>query len=228
MCLFQTSCPGPASLDFFQAWGQLIDLEAWLVKDQQQPSRERTTSSCSSNFSIEKIDESEFMEEEEELSDWLITPPTVAIETMSDAERWQRLLKPFKETWSSSEWLLEADSSPADCSSCCQTTKAMEIENLGELKCLKTPPPASTTLEAWLQQVAPLHQTCRANEACSSYADCVCDENCGKEALNRWLLQQDRRDKNGVPLAKNAPPTSSHRAQEQKVRANQWELLSLI
>ncbi|XP_013881995.1 nuclear receptor coactivator 4 [Austrofundulus limnaeus] len=212
----KTSCPVLASLDFFQAWGQLRDLEAWLLKDQNQLSRERTSSSCSSNFSIEKIDESEFITEEEELSDWLIAPPTGS---ETDSERWQQVLKPFQESWSSSEWLLEAERSPADCSSCCQTTKAMEIENLGELKCLKTPPTSSATLEAWLQQVAPLQHTCRANEPCSSYADCVCDQNCGKEALSRWLLQQERRDKNGVPLTKNAPPTSCHRDQEQKVQA---------
>lgn len=208
-------------MDFFQAWGQLRDLEAWLLKDQNQQGRERTSSSCSSNFSIEKIDESDLQEEEEEeLSEWLIALPALASDSVLGAERWRQVLKPFQETWSASEWL-EAGRAPADCSSCCQTTKAMEIENLGELKCLKSPPAASATLEAWLQQVAPVHQSCKANEPCSTYADCVCEENCGKEALNRWLLHQERLDKNGVPLTKNAPPTSSHRDQEQKVRANQ-------
>lgn len=209
-------------MDFLKAWGQLRDLEAWLLKD--QGSRERTSSSCSSSFSIEKIDESELVssseEEEEELSDWLITPPTVAME-MTDAERWRRVIKPFDESWSSSEWLVGR--APADCSSCCQTTKAVEIENLGQLKCLKTPPtpgPApAAALELWLQQVAPVRQSCKANEPCSSYADCVCEENCGKEALSRWLLQQEGRDKNGVVVSKNAPPTPFHREQEQKVRA---------
>lgn len=252
--LFQTSCPVLTSVDFLQAWGQLRDLEAWLLQDHTPVSRERTTSSCSSSFSIEKIDESEFIvspeeeeEEEEELSDWLITPTTAAMETMSDAERWRQVLKPFADSWSSSEWLAGSSRPAADCSSCCQTTKAMEIENLGQLKCLKTPPPsgpASPTiappaaLEAWLQQVVPLQQTCKANEVCSTYSDCVCDENCGKEALSLWLLRQDGRDKNGVPVAKNtpptitnapppakntppntknAPPTLHHREQEQKV-----------
>ncbi|KAM4730190.1 nuclear receptor coactivator 4 isoform 3-T3 [Anableps anableps] len=225
----QTSCPVLASMDFLKAWGQLQDLEAWLQKDQDQDqvSRERASSSCSSSFSIEKIDESELnssSEEEEELSDWLITPPAVAME-MSDAERWRRVMRPFEEDWSSSQWL--AGRPPADCSSCCQTSKAVEIENLGQLRCLKTPPtssPASptgngATLEAWLQQVAPLRQTCRANETCSSYGDCVCEDNCGKEALSRWLLQQEGRDKNGVPVTKNAPPPAFHREQEQKVQA---------
>ncbi|XP_047207616.1 nuclear receptor coactivator 4 isoform X1 [Girardinichthys multiradiatus] len=215
------SCPVLPSMDFLKAWGQVQDLEVWLLKDQNQVSRERTSSSCSSSFSIEKIDESEFnVSSEDELSDWLITPPTVAME-ISDAERWRCEMKPFEESWSPSEWL--ASRPATDCSSCCQTSKALEIENLGQLKCLKTPPtsgPASpTSLEAWLQQVAPLRQTCKANETCSTYADCICDDNCGKEALSHWLLQQEGRDKNGVPVTKNAPPTTFHREQEQKVQA---------
>ncbi|XP_069544657.1 nuclear receptor coactivator 4 [Brachyistius frenatus] len=232
----KTSCPVPSSVDFLQAWGQLKDLEAWLLQD-QTAIWPRTSSSCtSSSFSIEKIDESEFTdgqeEEKEDLSDWLITPPTVAMETMSDAERWRQVLKPFEAGWSSSEWLLEP-SRPADCSSCCQTSRAVEIENLGQLKCLKTPPPSgpassapAAALEAWLQQAVPGQQTCRGNELCSTYSDCVCEQNCGTEALSRWLLQQDGRDKNGVPVAKDAPPTAKdapptlfHREQEQKVQA---------
>ncbi|XP_008292067.1 nuclear receptor coactivator 4 [Stegastes partitus] len=247
------SCPALLSVDFLSAWGQLRDLEAWLL--QETPAiRERTNSSCSSAFSIEKIDESDitaYEEEDGELSDWLITPPAAAMETVSDAERWRRVLKPFEDGWSSSEWLSEA--SRPNCTSCCQTSRALEIENLGQLKCLKTPTasgpasgPASpaaapaTSLEAWLQQAAPLQQTCKANETCSTYSECVCDDNCGREALSRWLLQQDGRDKNGVPVAKNAPstaknappttknapptakntpPTLFHREQEQKVQA---------
>ncbi|CAJ1066520.1 nuclear receptor coactivator 4 isoform X2 [Xyrichtys novacula] len=224
------ACPVLASMDFMQAWGQLKDLEVWLLQDQQTPvSRERTNSSCSSSFSIEKIDESEFIaypdeyeEDEDKMSDWLITPSPVPVDTMSDAERWRRVLKPFENNWSSSDWLVGPSPPSADCSSCCQTSKAVEIENLGQLKCLKTPPtsspvtPTPTTspmaLEAWLQQVAPLQQTCKANEVCSTYSACICDENCGKEALGLWLLKQDGRDKNGVKNspspAKNAPPTS--------------------
>ncbi|XP_041644760.1 nuclear receptor coactivator 4 isoform X2 [Cheilinus undulatus] len=246
----KTTCPVLASMDFLKAWGQLRDLEAWLFQDQQTPiSRERTSSSCSSSsFSIEKIDESDFPAspeemEEEELSDWLITPSPVAMDAVSDAERWRRVLKPFEDKWSSSDWLVGSTTPSADCSSCCQTTKAVEIENLGQLKCLKTPPtsspasPSSTAppaaLEAWLQQVVPLQQTCKANEVCSTYSACVCDENCGKEALNLWLLKQDGRDKNGVPVVKSAPTTAKNapttaknvqpnlnlREQEQKVQA---------
>ncbi|XP_035028992.1 nuclear receptor coactivator 4 isoform X2 [Hippoglossus stenolepis] len=220
----KTSCPTLSSVDFLEAWGQLRDLEAWLLQDQAPVSRGRAISSCSSSFSIEKIDESEFTinPDEEELSDWLITPPTDAMETMSNAEQWRQVLKPFNDGWSSSDWLAGSSRPAADCSSCCQTTRAVEIENLGQLKCLKTPPPSSpasthtpvtppaAVLEAWLQQAVPVQQTCRANEVCSAYSDCVCEENCGREALTMWLLQQDGRDKNGVPVAKDAPPTTKN------------------
>ncbi|XP_034537829.1 nuclear receptor coactivator 4 isoform X2 [Notolabrus celidotus] len=222
----KTSCPALATIDFMQAWGQLRDLEAWLLQEQPTPvSRERTHSSCSSSFSIEKIDESEFItspeeEDEEDISDWLITPSPLPMDTVSDAERWQRVLKPFEDNWLSSDWLVESSPPTADCSSCCQTTKAVEIENLGLLKCLKTPPASTPTtptpatspaaLEAWLQQVVPLQQTCKANEVCSTYSACVCDENCGREALNLWLLKQDGRDKNGVPVTKNTSPAAKN------------------
>lgn len=221
----------PVSVDFLQAWGQLMDLEAWLVQEPAPISRVRSVSSSSSSFSIEKIDESELIvaleeeEMEEELSDWLVTPPSSATEALSDAERWRRVLKPFQDDWSASDWLGASPQPPADCSSCCQVTKAVEIENLGQLKCLKTPPATTpappSALESWLQQVVPVEQSCKANEVCSAYSDCVCEENCGKEALSRWLLKQDGRDKNGVltaPPAKNTPPTLHHREQEQKVR----------
>lgn len=220
-----------------KTWGQLKDLEMWLQKDQPLITRMRTSSNSSSSFSIENIDESEFAiaHEEDDLDDWLVSPSTAATETMSDVERWRQVFKPFEDSWSSSDWLVGSEPPNTDCSSCCQTTNALEIENLGQLKCLKTSPSpgptSSEALEAWLQQVVPVQQNCRANDVCSSYADCVCDQNCGKDALNLWLLHQDGRDKNGVPVvnkcppvATNAPPADKnvpqnlqHREKEQKV-----------
>lgn len=199
-----------------KTWGQLKDLEMWLQKDQTPIIRMHTSSNCSSSFSIENIDESEFTltNEEDDLDDWLVSPSTAATETMSDVGRWRQVFKPFEDSWSFGDWLVGSEHPPTDCSSCCQTTKAVEIENLGQLKCLKPSPSpgpiSSEALEAWLQKVAPVQQNCRANEVCSSYADCVCDQNCGKDALNLWLLHQDGRDKNGVPVANKSPPIATN------------------
>lgn len=211
----QTSCPVVTS-DFMKTWGQLKDLEMWLQKDQPLITRMRTSSNCSSSFSIENIDESEYIiaHEEDDLDDWLVSPSTAATEAVSDVEHWRQVFKPFEDGWSFNDWLVGSKHPTTDCSSCRQTTNALEIENLGQLKCLKTSPSpgptSSEALEAWLQQVVPVQQNCRANEVCSSYADCVCDQNCGKDALNLWLLHQDGRDKNGVPVANKCPPITTN------------------
>ncbi|XP_052007038.1 nuclear receptor coactivator 4-like isoform X2 [Xyrauchen texanus] len=226
--------------DFLKAWGQLQDLESWLLKE-KLPIRERTLSG-STAFSIEMIeevdlnlneveeeDEQEKLDdttEEEEFSKWLIsTSKQDKSSLISDPDRFKQIVQPFYESFSPSDWLLKAD-----CSSCGATRSVdVEIENLGKLKCLKTPQSSAAStivtnpesIEMWLQKTIPLETNCKANETCASYVQCVCDDNCGKEALSAWLLKKEGWDKNSVPVSKNATnKASSHQQeQQQKVQA---------
>ncbi|XP_041032436.1 nuclear receptor coactivator 4 isoform X1 [Carcharodon carcharias] len=234
----------PVDMNYYklQAWGHRQGLEHWLLPEKQKsrsdtPPRKHSESSDGSS-TFELIGEFDMEVVDQEMEEVSPSSGKMSVTEVKNArsekassgstneDKWKSITQPFREKYTTSEWLLKP-SKAESCGSCCSVQKkAVEIENLGKLKCLnehhsaKKPSPASPNNSRCLQPPIRVADVCKANEQCSSFSECVCGRSCEKEAVNEWLLKQAGRDKNGVQTGQ----PSKRDTEQQKTDLDQWLL----